>query len=188
MGRRTAADAPAPRFLSSGPPAEAASAGGAAAAQSEPSWKVRYGVRVEQPDGGIVAGLEASLRAGLAHTASAVRRTADSLRGAGRNTPGNSVHAAWNLLAVVSEAGPRAESAADPVAADVAALPPANWPGWRAVTDAPQTPPALAALHDATAAAARAAPSAPAWPDERTESATTHAGQPQAAFGTASIQ
>ena len=74
---------------------------------------MRYGVRVEQPDGGIVAGLEASLRAGLAH----VRRTAESLRSVGRNTPGDSVHAAYDLLAAAVQAGPRAEGATLPPAA-----------------------------------------------------------------------
>ena len=115
-------------------------------------------MRVQQPDGAWVAGLEASLRAGLAHTASAVRRTAESLRG-GRFTPGSSMHNASELLAMAM---------ARP-AADGATLPPENWPGWRPAADvhAAQVPPSLAALHDAAAAAAaQAAPAAAALPAE----------------------
>ena len=129
----------------------------AAPSPVEQSWKVRYGVRVQQPDGAWVAGLEASLRAGLAHTASAVRRTAESLRG-GRSTPGSSMHNASELLAMAM-ARPAAEGAT---------LPPDNWPGWRptAGVRAAQVPPSLAALHDATAAAAQASPAAAATPPQ----------------------
>lgn len=120
---------------------------------------MRYGVRVEQPDGGVVAGLEASLRDGLVHTASAVRRTAESLRGAtsvGTMAGGGSVHAANDMLVLVSGTAEPTEGV----------TPPADWAGWRPVVLPMQALPLLAALHDATAAAAAsaaAAPSAPAW-------------------------
>ena len=151
---------PAALFRRRSPPVQAAAAsgaGGTAAPSAEASWKVRYGVRVQQPDGAWVAGLEASLRAGLAHTASAMRRTAESLRG-GRFTPGNSMHDASELLAMALARPP----------ADGATLPPESWPGWRpaAGVHAAQVPPALAALHDATAAAAAQGAPAAATPAE----------------------
>lgn len=129
-------------------------------------------MRVEQPDGGVVAGMEASLRAGFAYTASAVRRASDSLRVA----PGSSVHAAWtDVLLSAPGAAPdgsaRAEASSPPaeeaVAATAPLMPPAEWAGWRLAADVAPTPAALAELHIALAigdAEARALPSAPQWP------------------------
>ncbi len=143
-----------------------------AAAEKPPSWKVRYGWRVELPDGTYLAAVEMSVRGGLQAAAGTLRGLAESLRGGsmsggsvrGGSVRGGSLHAAAAALRdITTSATPTApplhEDVLEMASATVVEMPPADWPGWRPVRvflpEQAEPPAVLQALHAATAAGER---------------------------------
>jgi hypothetical protein len=124
---------------------------------------VRYGWRVELPDGTYLAAVEMSVRGGLQAAAGTLRGLAGSLRGGsacGGSACGGSLHAAAAALRdITASATPTApplhEDVLEMASATVVEMPPADWPGWQPVpaslAEQAEPPAVLQALHAAAA-------------------------------------